>query len=65
MSVATGLIPITGQTLPFISYGGTSFIISSFALGIILNISAESKKIKQQITIEENSQIDSNNIVEL
>ncbi len=44
MLVATGCIPVTGQTLPFISYGGTSFVISSVALGIMLNISAESKK---------------------
>ncbi|MBR5253976.1 MAG: FtsW/RodA/SpoVE family cell cycle protein [Bacteroidales bacterium] len=59
--VATGLMPVTGQTLPFISYGGTSFLISSFALGIILNISAETEKAKKQIenkTDEENSQVD-------
>lgn len=66
MIVATGMSPITGQTLPFLSYGGTSFLISSFAIGIILNISAESKKAKaeeQEVTevVEENSQIDNTN----
>ncbi len=40
MSVATGIIPVTGQTLPFISFGGTSLVITSAALGILLNVSA-------------------------
>lgn len=39
MMVATHMAPVTGQTLPFISYGGTSFVFASFALGIVLNIS--------------------------
>ncbi|MCX7878539.1 MAG: FtsW/RodA/SpoVE family cell cycle protein, partial [Ignavibacteria bacterium] len=39
MMVATGIIPTTGQTLPFISYGGTSIIFNSVAVGILLNIS--------------------------
>lgn len=39
MMVATGMIPTTGQTLPFISYGGTSIIFNSIAVGVLLNIS--------------------------
>ncbi|MDO4912169.1 MAG: FtsW/RodA/SpoVE family cell cycle protein [Lactobacillus sp.] len=35
-----GLLPITGVTLPFISYGGSSVIVLSFGLGLVLNISA-------------------------
>lgn len=37
--VITGTIPTTGITLPFISYGGSSLLISMASIGIILNIS--------------------------
>jgi cell division protein FtsW len=65
MLVAIGAIPVTGQTLPFLSYGGTSFLITSCALGIVLNISAETQKAKQKKLMEneeENSQIEVENI---
>jgi cell division protein FtsW len=39
MMVAVGIIPTTGVTLPFISYGGTSIIFNSITVGILLNIS--------------------------
>lgn len=38
ISVVIGLIPVTGVTLPFISYGGSSLIISIFMMGILANI---------------------------
>ena len=38
LMVVTGLIPVTGVTLPFISYGGSSLLISMTSIGIILNI---------------------------
>jgi cell division protein FtsW len=39
MAVAVNLFPVTGQTLPLISMGGTSIWITSIALGIILSVS--------------------------
>ena len=39
LSVVIGLIPVTGVTLPFLSYGGSSLVITMIMIGIILNIS--------------------------
>ena len=39
VGVASGALPSTGQTLPLISYGGTSMIVFLAAFGILLNIS--------------------------
>ena len=39
LSVVTGLMPITGITLPFVSYGGSSLLITMMGMGILLNIS--------------------------
>lgn len=52
MSVAVNLIPITGQTLPILSLGGTSMWSTYLAFGIIISISREiksSKKVKNFI----------------
>jgi len=38
--IALALLPPTGVSLPFISYGGSAFVIFSMATGILLNISA-------------------------
>ena len=39
LSVVIGLVPVTGVTLPFLSYGGSSLLVSMTCIGIILNIS--------------------------
>lgn len=54
MGVAVGALPVTGQTLPLISKGGTSILITSFYIGVILSVSRyatslpEEKIAKQQ-----------------
>ena len=44
MSVAVGLVPVTGQPLPLISKGGTSTIINCAYIGVILSVSYSAKK---------------------
>lgn len=43
LSVVVGLIPVTGVTLPFFSYGGSSLLITMISMGIVLNISRHEK----------------------
>jgi len=44
LMVVVGLIPVTGVTLPFLSYGGSSLLITLFSMGILLNISRNQVK---------------------
>jgi cell division protein FtsW len=39
MFVATGLFPVTGLPLPFLSYGGSALVVNAFSIGILLNVS--------------------------
>lgn len=43
LMVVVGLIPVTGVTLPFLSYGGSSLLITMCSMGILLNISSQNK----------------------
>lgn len=52
MSVATSLIPVTGQPLPLISRGGTSILITCIYFGIILGITRQI--ISEQEPVDEN-----------
>ena len=42
-AVATGLLPVTGLAMPFVSYGGTSLVITGAMVGILLNISRHTR----------------------
>lgn len=54
MAVAVELFPVTGQTLPLISSGGTSIWMTCLAIGIILSVSAKREEIKEKEINEEN-----------
>lgn len=43
IAMAMGIMPVTGITLPFISYGGSSVVANMIALGIVLNVGIRSK----------------------
>ncbi|WP_124223562.1 putative lipid II flippase FtsW [Aquisalibacillus elongatus] len=52
MGAITGLMPITGITLPLISYGGSSLLITFFSLGILMNIAIKGN-IKRGYQVED------------
>ena len=45
IGMAIGIMPITGLTLPFLSYGGSSLIVNMFLVGLVLNIGMRRFKI--------------------
>ena len=49
MAVAVNILPVTGQTLPLISSGGTSIWMTCFALGMILSVSASKNETEETI----------------
>jgi cell division protein FtsW len=48
MSVAVGLFPVTGVTLPLVSMGGSSVVFTSIAFGIILSVSRDNQLNSEQ-----------------
>ena len=49
IGMTMGLMPITGITLPFMSYGGSSLLTGFMALGLVLNVGMRKKKINFSI----------------
>jgi len=45
MSVAVELLPVTGQTLPFLSAGGTSIWMTCLSIGIILSVTKKDEEV--------------------
>ena len=48
MLMVSGLLPVVGVPLPFISYGGTSLLFTMFAMGMLINIGRVSERMKRQ-----------------
>jgi cell division protein FtsW len=46
-AVVTGMIPTTGITLPFISFGGTSIILFAVSIGIVVNVGRQTVKTEE------------------
>lgn len=55
LGAITGLLPVTGVTLPFISYGGSSLVLTMIAMGVLVNISMF-VKLKQEQPSEQEQQ---------
>jgi cell division protein FtsW len=55
MMVAVGLFPVTGQTLPMVSWGRTSVLVMSFSIGAILSVSrvVNARIKKEELSAEE------------
>ncbi len=47
MAVIVGLVPFAGNALPFISYGGSNLVVSLMAIGILMNISRVSARMRE------------------
>jgi cell division protein FtsW len=53
MLVAVGLFPVTGQTLPMVSWGRTSVLVMSFSIGTILSVSrVANARLKKEVLPE-------------
>jgi cell division protein FtsW len=53
MGVTVNLFPVTGVTLPLVSMGGTSFIFTCLAIGIILSVARNVEQIEGKAALEE------------
>lgn len=56
MAVAVNLFPVTGQTLPFISMGGTSLWLSCISVGLILSVSRGIEEEKNKMKLDDNKE---------
>lgn len=50
-AVATGLFPVTGLPMPFVSYGGTSMLFTGVMVGLLLNISKHNRENEKRFYI--------------
>ncbi len=54
-AVIVGIIPFTGLPFPFVSYGGSSMVISLLGIGVLLNISQQNKKLEAGLVRQDGS----------
>ncbi|HEX5132409.1 MAG TPA: FtsW/RodA/SpoVE family cell cycle protein [Candidatus Krumholzibacteria bacterium] len=50
MYVVTGMFPVTGLPLPFLSYGGSALVVNGFAVGVLLNLSRKHTRARRGTT---------------
>ena len=62
MGVSTGLLPVTGQQLPFVSKGGSSMLMTGFAVGMILSVTRNLEESEDRR--QETEEIESEEITE-
>ena len=55
-----GLLPVVGVPLPFISYGGSSLLVTMVAMGMLLNICDHGRKPDAEFATQENKDKDEN-----
>jgi len=64
MAVNVNLFPVTGVTLPLISMGGSSFLFTCLAIGIILSVARNAEKIEGETAeVKEDEQAFSNSLI--
>jgi cell division protein FtsW len=52
MAVAVNLLPVTGQTLPMVSMGGSSMLFTGISVGILLSVSRDLEKQPESIPLD-------------
>lgn len=57
IAMVCGLLPVIGVPLPFISYGGTSLLVTFCVLGIVLNVIRQGKKLQRENALSEEDAI--------
>lgn len=65
MAVSVGLLPVTGQTLPLISLGGSSVFFTCIAFGMILGVSRQSDEYEAQLAEAERQRLHAERLAEL
>ena len=61
MGVSTGLLPVTGQQLPFVSKGGSSMLMTGLAVGMILSVTRGLDEVENGERKVENGELETEN----